>query len=236
MTDATKAITEFIEKNGHELAISLKDIAQWIRSGDWAGFARDVRDAAQAVNSVVQQFGGWKNVIEDLVALRLAGWLFGILAPLRALAGLTAPAWLTSLPTIAAAAGVLTQRSSSGPGSAKTWQDTVEEGRAAGKSFEEISKEQDQKDAAALRSYQWRKNLMGTAPGAVTTPRTPWWQIWKPNYEQQTGAAVSPGKINYEADRRSKPAGRQSVMVAGSCRRHAGDESELDAFGQCVRA
>jgi hypothetical protein len=78
---------------------------------DWAKIATDIKESAVSVNGMAQSMGGWKVVIEGLIALKIAGWVLGIAASLvtvtraaAALFALTAPAWV--LPLLGLAAGL----------------------------------------------------------------------------------------------------------------------------------
>ena len=79
MTAATTAIAEFIGKHGADFREVIKDIVDRLSGFDWRGFAADMRTTATTADAVAKGFGGWKNVIEGLMALKFAGWIFGIL-------------------------------------------------------------------------------------------------------------------------------------------------------------
>ncbi len=111
MTEATDAVRAFIEANGGELRKFFADVAGAIRDAPWREWGDDIRAAAKSVDSVVRSIGGWKTVMEGLVAIKLANFVAPVamlgLAAVRTtaslvamgatLTALTAPAWLLAL-------------------------------------------------------------------------------------------------------------------------------------------
>lgn len=101
-TQIANDLREFIKEHREELEQFSKDASKWLGSVNWHQFgedaktaatafksiADDIRPVAQAINWVVTNTTGWKNVVEGMIALKLAGWLYGALLPLRAMAGL----------------------------------------------------------------------------------------------------------------------------------------------------
>lgn len=141
ITRMTDSIRSFVEENRDGLIKTLDGVAHAIENADWKGFAADVRDAAAAVSSVVEKLGGWKTVLEGLVAIKVISWLLPIVTAVGSLArGLTSIAGLAAAPVWVTALLGLTQRGSSGPGGVKTWQDIVEEGRGKGLSAKDLAR------------------------------------------------------------------------------------------------
>jgi hypothetical protein len=115
MTQATDAVRSFIEANGGELRKVFVDVAHAIETAPWAEWGKDLRDAAKWADSAAQSFGGWTNVVEGLIALRVVAWVAPIVTAVlglgsavvgttaslagmgAALASMTAPAWLLAL-------------------------------------------------------------------------------------------------------------------------------------------
>lgn len=63
-----------------------KDVKEF--EADSVAVAGAVKDVAVEVNAAVNSMGGWKIVLESLIALKVVGWLWGIAAPLRGMIGL----------------------------------------------------------------------------------------------------------------------------------------------------
>jgi hypothetical protein len=111
MTQATDAVRTFIEANGGELRKVFVDVADAIKTAPWKEWGTDIRDAAKYIDSAAQSLGGWKTVMEGLIALKLVNVIAPVaslgLAAVRTaaslaamgatLAALTAPAWLLAL-------------------------------------------------------------------------------------------------------------------------------------------
>ncbi len=111
MLQITDAVRKFVEKHGDDLRKILLDIAGAVRDAPWAKWGNDIRDAAKSVDGVVQSIGGWKLVMEGLIAIKLVNFVapvvtLGLAATRTAaslaamgatLTALTAPAWLLAL-------------------------------------------------------------------------------------------------------------------------------------------
>lgn len=162
MAQITNGMADFVSQHGKDIAEFFEDVAKWIKEADWSGFAKDVREAATGINTAAEAMGGWKTVIEGLIVLRLSGWLFGILTPLRALAGLTAPSWLLGLPALAAAAAAL-RKEFGEPAEKKQLED-----------FDKLHPGRKLEDMPGLTDEQ-RKNLKDLygGRGRLTTPPAP---------------------------------------------------------------
>jgi hypothetical protein len=111
MTEATDAVRTFISAHGEDLRKVFVDVAHAIETAPWAKWGNDIRDAAKSVDGVVQTLGGWKLVMEGLIAIKLVNFVapvaaLGLAATRTAaslaamgatLTALTAPAWLLAL-------------------------------------------------------------------------------------------------------------------------------------------
>jgi uncharacterized membrane protein YgcG len=111
MTKATNAVRNFINAHGEDLRKLLHDIAHELESANWKKFGDDLRAAAKWIDGTAQSLGGWKVVMEGIIALKLVNLIaptaaLGLAATRTAaslvsmgatLAGLTAPAWLLAL-------------------------------------------------------------------------------------------------------------------------------------------
>ena len=86
-TKMTEAIRKFVEENEDGLIKTLKAVATDIERANWKGFAETIGNAAQKVNGVAQEFGGWKTVMEGLIALKVMAWLTPIVTAAGTLAG-----------------------------------------------------------------------------------------------------------------------------------------------------
>jgi hypothetical protein len=104
-------VRKFIDENGPQIQKFFKDAGKWVESADWQQFGRDVRDvthdvavAARAIDSAAQSVGGWKNVIEALIAIKAATWFYGVASSVAALSSslvalgrVVVPPWLLAI-------------------------------------------------------------------------------------------------------------------------------------------
>jgi hypothetical protein len=111
MTKATNAVRNFINAHGEDLRKLLHDITHELESANWKKFGDDLRAAAKWVDGTAQSLGGWKVVMEGLIALKFINLITPVavlgLTAIRTtasltamgatLAALTAPAWLLAL-------------------------------------------------------------------------------------------------------------------------------------------
>ena len=95
---------------------SVKDLSDFLKQQDWAGAGRDLGSLASGAGQVVTQLGGLKTVVEGLVLLKVAGWVWelargfvAMAAGLDAIAGsaIFAPAAVAALAAVAAAIGTM---------------------------------------------------------------------------------------------------------------------------------
>ena len=70
----------------------------------WKEVAADIEAAGKSINDIAQSMGGWKTIVEGLIALKLAGWVVGVTGSLRTLFALSPPAWVR-LPVNASSEG-----------------------------------------------------------------------------------------------------------------------------------
>jgi hypothetical protein len=64
---------------------AVRDFAAWIKGIDFNGIITGAETFAHDANSVAQALGGWKNVVEGIIALKLLGWTMALLGPLASL-------------------------------------------------------------------------------------------------------------------------------------------------------
>ena len=115
MLQMTEAVRKFVEDHGEDLRKIFVDIAEAIKTAPWKEWGDNIRAAAKWADSAAQSLGGWKVVMEGLIALNVIRWLAPIVASVAALglaaagttvslaamgstlAALTAPTWLLAL-------------------------------------------------------------------------------------------------------------------------------------------
>jgi hypothetical protein len=68
-----------------DIGDAVKEVGDWLRRMDWKGTGEEIKSAAEAVNGVVQAFGGWGAVVKWVIGLQVAGWIAGILVPMATL-------------------------------------------------------------------------------------------------------------------------------------------------------
>lgn len=86
------------------------EFSHWLEKlGDWmqqhpeevnkfiTGFLDKVESIASKANEAADAVGGWKNVIEILIGLQVASWVWKVVGAFRALGGLKLPIWLMAL-------------------------------------------------------------------------------------------------------------------------------------------
>ncbi len=96
----------FLDENRPQIIQFFRDIGEWVRGGNWAGFAHDVRAVASALNTGAQALGGWKNVAEGLVAIKLVSWLGGVAGAFAAIGTAAAASMPALAPFLAAIAAI----------------------------------------------------------------------------------------------------------------------------------
>lgn len=69
---------------------AVKGLADWLKQVDFKQIVTDVKDFARHANDVAQSLGGWKNVLEGIVAIKIASWASGAIGPLTGLIRLLA--------------------------------------------------------------------------------------------------------------------------------------------------
>jgi hypothetical protein len=98
------SMTEFTKEHSQDIVEGFRDLAQWVKSADWAAVGADLRAFATGANNVAQALGGWKPILEFLAAYQVAK-ILGITAAVRGLAGAfgmlgavaTPPGWILGL-------------------------------------------------------------------------------------------------------------------------------------------
>lgn len=86
------------------------EFSHWLEKlGDWmqqhpeevnkfiTGFLDKVESIASRASEAADAVGGWKNVIEILIGLQVASWVWKVVGAFRALGGLKLPIWLMAL-------------------------------------------------------------------------------------------------------------------------------------------
>ncbi len=78
-------MAELIAKNRLWIATGIgnavKEFAGYVKTIDWKGVEAGFENFAKRADAVAQAFGGWKRVLEGIVAIKLAGWAFAAIAP-----------------------------------------------------------------------------------------------------------------------------------------------------------
>jgi hypothetical protein len=78
-------MADWIAKNRDWIATGIGEkvgeFATYLQSIDWAGVLKSIEGLATNANAVAQSFGGWKTVLEGIVAIKLAGWALSAIAP-----------------------------------------------------------------------------------------------------------------------------------------------------------
>ncbi len=78
-------MSDWIASNRQWIATGITDrIAEFagvLKTIDWAGLGHDFDRVASTINAVVQGSIGWKNVLEGIVAIKLASWACNAIAP-----------------------------------------------------------------------------------------------------------------------------------------------------------
>jgi hypothetical protein len=107
---AGESLRGFLDQHGKEIEKFAVDAEHWLESVNWAAFAggveevaKDIGDAARAVNTLVENTAGWKPVLEFLLVYKAAN-ILGLTSAIRGLAGsfgllsaVTLPAWMVAL-------------------------------------------------------------------------------------------------------------------------------------------
>jgi hypothetical protein len=78
-------MADWIASNRQWIATGITDriseFAGVLKTIDWAGLGHDFDRVASTINAIVQGSVGWKNVLEGIVAIKLAGWALSAIAP-----------------------------------------------------------------------------------------------------------------------------------------------------------
>jgi hypothetical protein len=107
---AGESLRGFLDKHDKEIEKFAVDAEHWLEGVNWAAFAKgvedvakDIGDAARAVNTLVENTAGWKPVLEFLLVYKAAN-ILGLTTAVRGLAGsfgllsaVTLPAWMVAL-------------------------------------------------------------------------------------------------------------------------------------------
>lgn len=85
-----------------ELVITIKELTAWVKSVDWAGVIRGVRETVTAIAGFIESVGGAKTVLIALGVVMLAGPVASIITLIGAFARLA----MVATPVVAVAAAV----------------------------------------------------------------------------------------------------------------------------------
>jgi len=69
---------------------AVKGLVGWLKQIDFKQIVTDVKSFATQANAVAQSLGGWKVVLEGILALKVASWASGAIGPLSAMVRLLA--------------------------------------------------------------------------------------------------------------------------------------------------
>jgi uncharacterized protein (TIGR02594 family) len=102
LAEIVDSIREFVHTHGAQMVDIMKQIANAIRTFDWAGFGQQIRD-------IVDYFGGWASALKLVVGIAVAAWLAPIVIGVAGLAAAIAAATIaaTSFGATALGAAIL---------------------------------------------------------------------------------------------------------------------------------